>query len=80
MPHDAHVTKLDHQTLLPKLRAMQAEIRGALGGHMATQAVEHLARTVRDDEGDTIFGIDVEVEELLLRQCERWGEEQHFRV
>ena len=80
MPHDAHVTKLDHQALLPKLRAMQAEIRGALRGHMATQAVEHLARTVRDEEGDTIFGIDVEVEELLLRQCERWGAEQHFTL
>lgn len=74
------MTKLDHSTLVPRLRDLQVEIRGALREHMQTQAIEHMARAARDDEGDTIFGIDVEVEELLLRACERWGEEQHFRL
>jgi len=74
------MTKLDHQTLLQRLRTLQVEIRTALQRHMQTQAVESLSRTVRDDEGDTIFGIDVDVEDMLLRYCERWGEEQHFTL
>ena len=80
MPHGLHVTKLDHQALLPRLRALQLEIRAALCAHMQAQAVENLARPVRDDEGDTIFAIDVAVEELLLQRCEEWGREQHFTV
>ncbi len=74
------MTKLDHRTLVPRLRDLQVEIRSALRAVMETQAVELLARAVRDDEGDTIFGIDVEVEDLLLRYCEKWGEEQHFTL
>ncbi|MFN3242911.1 MAG: inositol monophosphatase [Planctomycetota bacterium] len=74
------MTKLDHRTLVPRLRDLQVEIRSALRQHMETQTIEHMARAARDDEGDTIFGIDVEVEEILLRYCERWGEEQHFRL
>lgn len=74
------MTKLDHRTLVPRLRDLQVEIRSALRAVMETQAVDLLARAVRDDEGDTIFGIDVEAEELLLRYCEKWGEEQHFTL
>ena len=74
------MTKLDHQVLLPRLRALQIDVRTSLRRHMQTQAVASLARTARDDEGDTIFGIDVEVEEMLLRYCEQWGEEQHFTL
>ena len=74
------MTKLDHQTLVPRLRDLQVEIRSALRQHMQTQAIEHMSRAARDDEGDTIFGIDVEVEEMLLRYCERWGGEQHFTL
>ena len=80
MPHGPHVTKLDHHALLPQLRALQLEIRAALREHTQRQATEHLARPVRDGEGDTIFGIDVAVEELLLRRCEDWGREQHFTL
>ncbi|MCK5940921.1 MAG: inositol monophosphatase [Planctomycetes bacterium] len=71
---------LDHHTLVPRLRELQREIRDALRAHMQTQTVEHMSRTVRDDAGDTIFGIDVEVEDLLLRYCQRWGDEQHFTL
>lgn len=76
----ASMTELDHRDLLPRLRAIQLELRDALRQHTQTQAVEEMARAVRDDEGDTIFGIDVAVEELLLRRCEEWGAEQHFTV
>ena len=72
------MTQLDHATLVPKLRRLQEDIRAALRAHMMTQATEALARAERDDDGDTIFGIDVAVEEMLLRYCEAWGEEQHF--
>ena len=78
MPARHGMTKLDHLTLVPRLRRMQEGIRAALGRHMRAQATEVLARRVRDDEGDTIFGIDLAVEELLLRECEDWGAEQHF--
>ncbi|MFT4842006.1 MAG: fructose-1,6-bisphosphatase/inositol monophosphatase family enzyme [Planctomycetota bacterium] len=80
MPAIQTMTKLDHRTLVPRLRSLQVEIRTALRREMETQAVESLSRAARDDEGDTIFGIDVEVEEMLLRYCERWGEEQHFTL
>ncbi|MEO6594280.1 MAG: inositol monophosphatase [Planctomycetota bacterium] len=69
---------LDHNPLIAHLRALQADIRDALRGHMRDQAPSVWSRTVRDDAGDTIFGIDVAVEEVLLRQCEAWGERQHF--
>lgn len=74
------MTKLDHQTLVSRLRELQVLIRTELRAHTASQAVQVLARAERDEEGDTIFGIDVAVEEMLLRYCERWGEEQHFTL
>jgi hypothetical protein len=69
---------LDHGPLLARLRALQLDVRDALRRHMQQQTAAVLARAVRDDAGDTIFGIDVAVEELLLRHCEQWGEQQHF--
>lgn len=72
------MTSLDHRSLVARLRAIQAEIRGVLRTHMMSQEVAVLSRTVRDGDGDTIFGIDVAVEEILLRHCEQWGESQHF--
>lgn len=80
MPQHVSMTKLQHDTLVQRLRDLQAQIRSSLWRHMKTQASEDLARTVRDDEGDTIFGIDVEVEDVLLACCERWGKEQHFTL
>jgi hypothetical protein len=80
MPAEQIMAKLQHRTLLVHLKELQASIRTALRAHMQTQAVASLSRTVRDDQGDTIFGIDVEVEELLLRYCAEWGKEQHFTL
>jgi len=59
---------------------MQAELRAALREHMLSQEPAVWSRTVRDDAGDTIFGIDAAVEDLLLARCEAWGREQHFTL
>jgi len=71
---------LDPASIVQRLRAIQADIRAALRAHMQTQAVEVLSRTVRDGDGDTIFGIDAHTEEVLVRHCEEWGQTQHFTL
>lgn len=60
------------------MRALQADIRSALREHMRSQELAVLSRQVRDDAGDTIFGIDVAVEDILLQHCQEWGESQQF--
>lgn len=74
------VTKpsLDLLPIVLRLRDMQANLRAALRAHMMSQEQQVWTRTVRDDAGDTIFGLDVAVEELLLEQCVAWGQKQHF--
>jgi hypothetical protein len=74
------MASLDHQTLLPRLRALQTHIRGALRAHMQAQEPAVWSRTVRDDTGDTIFGIDAHVEDILLEHCRDWGRTQHFTL
>src|SRR5688572_5528800 len=71
---------LDHDAILPRLRLLQAELRDTLRAHMRAQEPRVWSRTVRDDVGDTIFGIDVAVEELLLARCTDWGASQHFTL
>jgi fructose-1,6-bisphosphatase/inositol monophosphatase family enzyme len=69
---------LDTAAILPRLRALQADLRAALRAHMQGQEPRVWSRTVRDDAGDTIFGIDAAVEEILLARCTEWGRAQHF--
>ena len=71
-------TAIDATAILPRLRALQAELRAALRAHMTAQEPQVWSRTVRDDAGDTIFGIDAAVEDRLLDACRAWGEQQHF--
>lgn len=71
---------LDHHSLATRLRTLQAELRDTLRAHMQAQEPSVWSRTVRDDAGDTIFGIDAAVEELLLARCGEWGREQHFTL
>jgi hypothetical protein len=73
-----HMATLDHQSILARLRNIGEDIRSTLRAQMTEQQTEVLARTVRDDLGDTIFGIDVNAEEMLLRHCQEWGKTQHF--
>lgn len=72
--------RLDANALLSRLRELQATLRLALTTHMQAQAADTWSRAARDDAGDTIFGIDVAVEDLLLEHCRRWGETQAFRL
>jgi fructose-1,6-bisphosphatase/inositol monophosphatase family enzyme len=69
---------LDHRTLITRLRVLQADIRASLRAHMRSQEQAVWARTVRDDAGDTIFGIDADVEDVLVQHCQEWGKTQHF--
>ncbi|MFM1873555.1 MAG: hypothetical protein RL398_2977 [Planctomycetota bacterium] len=62
------------------LQQLQADMRAALCSHMAEQSIEHLSRTVRDDDGDTVFGIDAHVETILLQTCEAWGRRQRLTL
>lgn len=69
---------LDHRSLITELRVLQVDIRSSLRAHMRNQELSVLAREVRDEDGDTIFGIDVAVEDMLLEHCREWGKTQHF--
>ncbi len=69
---------LDHNAIVTRLRIMQADIRAALRAHMKSQELAVLARVARDDAGDTVFGIDAVVEDVLVQQCQEWGKTQHF--
>ncbi|MBP8299248.1 MAG: inositol monophosphatase [Planctomycetes bacterium] len=69
---------LDHAALALKLRILQADIRASLRAHMRSQEPAVWSRTVRDDSGDTIFGIDAKVEDILVQHCQEWGRKQHF--
>lgn len=61
-----------------RLLGMQAAIRDALRASMLAQELEQSARVARDDAGDTIFGIDIEAERILVEHCEDWAREESF--
>ncbi len=69
---------LDSRSLVTRLRVLQADIRASLRAHMRSQEQAVWSRTVRDDAGDTIFGIDAAVEDVLVQHCQEWGKTQHF--
>jgi hypothetical protein len=72
--------KLDQCDLVSRLRDLQVAIRTTLRAQMQSEATATLSQTIRDEEGDTIFGIDIGAEQILLDYCHRWGKEQHFRL
>ncbi|MEQ1634536.1 MAG: inositol monophosphatase family protein [Planctomycetota bacterium] len=72
--------RLDPTPILAELRSLQVSLRTALRDHMLAQSKDTWSRAERDDAGDTIFGIDVAVEDRLLEHCQRWGERQRFRL
>lgn len=69
---------LDYAAIATRLRILQADIRASLRAHMRSQEPAVWSRTVRDDAGDTIFGIDAKVEDILVQHCQEWGKTQHF--
>ena len=68
-----------HDTL-PALLDLQERVQNAVRTSMAEQSTEVLSRRVRDAAGDTIFGIDIDAEHILLRFCEEWGRQRCFEL
>lgn len=61
-----------------RLVAMQREVRDRLRTSMAAQDLERQSRAARDDAGDTIFGIDVDAESVVLAHCTEWAATDSF--
>ena len=54
---------------------MLSAVRSAL----RDQSTAELSRSVRDDDqGDTIFGVDISAEDVLVSFCEEWGRSASF--
>ncbi len=69
----------DDKTRVEHLFDLQDRILGAVAAVMAEQSIEVLSRATRDGEdGDTIFQIDVDAEEILIEYCETWGRTEPF--
>ena len=64
----------------PRLLVLGERIREALRVSMAEQDLERTSAVRRDEEGDTIFGIDVDAEAILLELAEVWGREAPFTL
>ncbi len=73
-------TPLRAHDIVNRLRSLQSKLRADLHAHMQSQAIDAWSRAERDDAGDTIFGLDVTVEQALLQRCEEWGRTQRFRL
>ena len=63
---------------LSRLFDLQDRVLDAVRGALAHKTTDELSRSVRDDAGDTIFGIDVPAEDALISACEEWGRAQSF--
>ena len=68
----------DPHILLAPVLEWHAGVRDAVVAATEQQAVEALASVDRDDEGDTIYAIDVISETVLERLAEALGREQSF--
>ncbi|GAB4136748.1 MAG: hypothetical protein Fur0037_01500 [Planctomycetota bacterium] len=71
---------LDHDEILEHLLSMQEAIAGALIEHMRTAPAGGWSAQIRDEEGDTVFGLDAVVEDVLLAHCREWGEHRRFTL
>ena len=61
-----------------RLIEMQAAIRDAVMAATREQGADALARVASENAGDTIYAIDLQVEELILAHCEIWAESHRF--
>jgi fructose-1,6-bisphosphatase/inositol monophosphatase family enzyme len=68
----------DVQTLLKPLLTIHNRIRDAVVAATERQGFDELAHVSRDDEGDTIYAIDVVSEEMLLDFFEELGRTHSF--
>jgi len=79
------VTKLGNEgtvpsfpNFIPQLRGLHDRIRDAVVAATERQSQDELADIRRDDEGDTIYAIDVVSEEMLLEFFEGLSREHSF--
>ena len=63
---------------IPHLLSLQDQILAAIRQSLAQASADTLSRTVRDQDGDTIFGIDLDAERVLIPFCEQWGQSVSF--
>jgi len=64
--------------LLGRILAWHDQVRNAVVAATERQTVEGLAAVNRDDEGDTIYALDVVSEKVIERLAEALGREQSF--
>lgn len=69
---------LDPTEFTPRLRAFYRELRDALHAHVSRSAIAEMSAASRYEGGDTIYALDLESEEILLRFCESWGRQTPF--
>lgn len=64
--------------LLERLRTLHLRIRDHVRAELQRSATETLAAPTEERDGDTIYVLDVGVEELLLAFCEEWARDTPF--
>lgn len=69
------MNSIDH---IPQLLSLQNQVLAAVRQSVADATTDQLSRTIRDEEGDTIFGIDLDAEAVLIPFCEQWGRSCSF--
>ncbi|MEE2887668.1 MAG: hypothetical protein VX951_09585 [Planctomycetota bacterium] len=69
------MNSIDH---IPQLLALQDQVLASVRQSLVDAGTDELSRTIRDEEGDTIFGIDIAAEKVLIPFCEQWGESSNF--
>ena len=60
---------------LGKLHELHVRVRDRIVRRLAEASVEALSAVASDDEGDTIFAIDTDSEDVLVAFCREWAGE-----
>src|SRR4051812_1679215 len=69
---------MDPRILLQSLLTIHSKIRDAVLAATERQRLDELANVSRDDEGDTIYAIDVVSEDKLIHLFEELGRQHSF--
>ncbi len=68
------------QDWLQRITLLQDRICAAIRMAQTEQSAQVLSRSVRDEAGDTIFGLDIAAETVLLPLCEEWAHTLTFTL
>src|SRR5260370_4946411 len=66
-------TLMNHDSFIPRLRALALDIRAAVLRTLHAAAAEELASPVAERGGDTIYRLDLPAEEALIAYCAQWS-------